>query len=120
MSKFVLSEYVEPELAAIWDYIAFDNIDAADRFLEAAYETFHELARMPEMGRIRQFSPKRLRNLRSFRVAGFRNFLVFYARIPGGIEVFHIIHAARDLQSFWETDWNVINRQPALTSTKIN
>lgn len=103
MPKFILSEYVEPELAAIWDYIAFDNIDAADRFLEAAYGTFLELARMPGIGRVRKFPATRLRNLRSFRIAGFGNYLVFYAEIEGGIEVFHVIHAARDLESFWET-----------------
>jgi plasmid stabilization system protein ParE len=33
MARFVLSEFVEPELSAIWDYIAVDNPDAADRFL---------------------------------------------------------------------------------------
>ena len=32
MPKFILSEFVEPELLAIWDYIAIDNIDAADRW----------------------------------------------------------------------------------------
>jgi plasmid stabilization system protein ParE len=37
MPKFILSEYVEPELDAIWEYIAVDNMDAADRFVEAAY-----------------------------------------------------------------------------------
>jgi plasmid stabilization system protein ParE len=45
MPRFILSEFVEPELSAIWDYIAIDNLDAADRFLEAAYGTFQELAR---------------------------------------------------------------------------
>jgi plasmid stabilization system protein ParE len=36
MPKFILSEFVEPELEAIWDYIALDNPEAADRFVEAA------------------------------------------------------------------------------------
>jgi len=66
MARFVLSEYVEPELSAIWDYIAIDNPDAADRFLEAASGTFQELARMPGMGRMRDFPQARLNNLRSF------------------------------------------------------
>jgi toxin ParE1/3/4 len=103
MPEFVLSEYVEPELAAVWDYIAFDNLDAADLFLEAAYDTFLELARMPGMGRLRHFPAARLRNLRSFRVAGFENYLIFYGELQGGIEVFHVIHAARDFESFWES-----------------
>jgi hypothetical protein len=39
MPEVVLSEYVEPELDAIWQYIALDNIDAADRFVESACST---------------------------------------------------------------------------------
>ena len=76
MPRFILSEFVEPELSAIWDYIAIDNLDAADRFLEAAYGTFQELARMPGMGRTRIFPQARLHNLRSFRIQGFENYLI--------------------------------------------
>ena len=101
MAKFVLSEDVEPELSAIWEYIAFDNLDAADRFLEAAYSTFQELARIPGMGRVRRFSSLRLRDLRSFRIKDFDNYLVFYIPIVDGIEVFHVWHGARDLEEFW-------------------
>ena len=102
--KILFSEYVEAELAAIWDYIAFDNIDAADRFLESAHATFQELARMPHMGPSRKFSHARLRNLRSFRVKDFTNYLIFYEPIPGGISVFHILHGARDLEQYFERE----------------
>ncbi len=103
MPKFILSEYVEPELAAVWEFIALDNIDAADRFLDAAYGTFQELARMPRMGRPRQFAGQaRLRSLRCFRVKDFENYLIFYCPIEDGIEVFHVLHGARDLERFWE------------------
>ncbi len=100
MARFVLSEFVEPELAAIWDYIAIDNPDAADRFLEAAGAAFQELARMPGMGRARKFPQTRLHHLRSFRIKDFENYLVFYSPIPDGIEVFHVLHGARDLEHF--------------------
>jgi toxin ParE1/3/4 len=103
MAEFVLSEFVEPELAAIWDYIALNNIDAADRFLEAAYAAFGKLAAMPGMGRSRRFSYPRLSTARSFRVEGFDNYLVFYAPIPTGIEVLHVLHGARDLEGFFST-----------------
>jgi toxin ParE1/3/4 len=102
MPEFILSEYVEPELDAIWEYIALDNMDAADRFVESAYRTFRELARMPGMGRIRRFPQVQLRDLQSFRVKGFENYLIFYRPISDGIEVFHVLHGARDLESFWK------------------
>lgn len=100
MPKFILSEFVEPELAAIWDYIATDNPAAADRFLEAAYDTLLELARMPEMGRKRYFPQAQLNQLRSFRIKDFENYQIFYKPIQDGIEVFHVLHGARDLEHF--------------------
>jgi len=103
MPRIVFSEYVEPELAAIWKYIAYDNEDAADRFLDAAEATFEELARMPRMRVARKFSPERLRNLRSFRVKDFKNYLIFYEPLPDGINVFHVLHGARDLEQFFES-----------------
>ncbi len=104
MPKFILSEYVEGELAAVWDFIAFDDIGAADRFVEAAYGTFQELARMPHMGRRRHFPAARLRHLRSFRVKGFENYLVFYCPIEDGVEVLHLLHGARDIEQFWQDE----------------
>ncbi len=83
--RFILAEFVEPELAAIGDYIAIDNLDAADRFLEAAYGTFQELAWTPGMGRNRNFPQARLNSLRSFRIKDFDNYLVFYSPMQDGI-----------------------------------
>ena len=100
MPEFILSEFVEPELIAIWDYIAIENIDTADRFLEAAYGMFQELARMPGVGRCRNFPQARLNNLRSFRIKDFENHLIFYSPIQDEVEVFHVLHGARDLERF--------------------
>ena len=104
MPNLILSEFVEPELTAIWEHIAFDNRDAAGRFLESAYRTFLELAQMPELGRPRRFSHARLHKLRSFRIRDFENYLVFYAPVADGIEVYHVLHGARDLEAFFEKD----------------
>ena len=104
MPKIILSEFVEPELAAIWEFIAADNIDAADRLLAAAEDTFEVLARMPDMGSPRTFKPVRLRKLRSFRVKGFENYLIFYIPLRDGIEVLHILHGARELEGFWQSE----------------
>jgi len=101
MPNILLSEFVEPELAAIWEFIAFDNLDAADRFLDAAQNTFVQLARMSGLGRTRKFPESALKNLRSFRILDFENYIVFYRPIPDGIEVFHVLHGARDLDAFF-------------------
>jgi len=101
MPRIVLSEFVEPELAAIWDYIAVDSPDAADRFLEAAQRTFHLLAGMPHLGRSRELRPPRLSRLRSLGIEGFENFMVFYFPLPDGVEILRVLHGARDLERFW-------------------
>ena len=97
MAEIILSEYVEAELAEIWSTIFTDQPDAADRFLESTYRTFEMLAATPRMGRARAFPANRLRGLRSLRVDGFKNFLIFYEPTPKGIHVHHVYHGARDL-----------------------
>jgi toxin ParE1/3/4 len=104
MAKFILAPDVEVELMAIADYIAEDNQEAADRFIEAAYETFQKLAQIPGMGRPRRFRRSRLRDLRSFRLSGFDDYLIFYSPIPDGIEVYHVYHGARDLERLFEEE----------------
>lgn len=102
MAKFILSPDVEEELTAIAEYIAEDDPDAADRFIEAAYETFTKLAALSGMGRVRRFRASRLKNLRSFRVSGFDDYLIFYSPISEGIEVYHVFHGARDLERLFK------------------
>jgi toxin ParE1/3/4 len=103
MPKCVLDPCVENELWEIWRFIAQDNPDAADRVLEVACKTFEILAKNPGIGRPRRFRKSRLRNLRSRQVSGFNSYLVFYAPIADGIEVFHVLHGARDLERLWES-----------------
>ncbi len=104
MPRIIFSEYVEPELAAIWEYIALDNIDAADRLLDSVHVTLQELARMPRTGRAWKSPHHRLSQIRSFPVKDFTNYLVFYEPLPDGISVFHILHAARDVEQFFASD----------------
>lgn len=104
MPKCILDPIVEEELWSIWRFIAKDNPDAATRVIEAAYETFNTLAANPGLGRPRKFRNSRLLGIRSWRVTGFDNYLVFYRIVPNGIQVHHIYHGARDLESlFGET-----------------
>lgn len=101
MPKIILSAFVEPELVAIWDYIALDNPNAADDVMDAIRATMEELSQTPGMGRPRHFPQARLANLRSFGVRGFANYLIFYRPIAGGIEVFHVLHGARDIEALF-------------------
>lgn len=99
MGKFILDACVEDELWAIWEFIARDNADAATALVEAACQTFKNLAANPELGRRREFRNPRLRRVRSFRVSGFGNYLVFYRLVDEGVQVLHVCHGARDLEA---------------------
>ena len=101
MPKIVLAPCVESELWTIWSFIAQDNPDAATRVVEAAHDTFKTLAASPGLGGPHQFRNPRLKGIRSWRVSGFDNFLIFYRSIPDGIQVLHIYHGARDIQALF-------------------
>jgi toxin ParE1/3/4 len=102
MPKCVLDSCVEDELWDIWKFIAEDNPDAATRVIEAVQTTFQKLAVNPGLGTPRRFRNLRLRDIRSLPVIGFKNYLIFYRCIPDGIQVHHVYHGARDLESLFD------------------
>ena len=101
MAEFILAPCVEDELWAIWEYIAEDNPDAATRVFEAAYETFKTLAKNPGLGRLRKFRNPRLKGVRSWLVSGFENYVIFYRATSEGIQVLHVYHGARDIETLF-------------------
>jgi len=89
------SEYVFCDLRTAAQFIHQDNPDAARRFLEAAYDTFDFLALHPGFGR--QRADLGFPEVRSWRIAGFRRYLVFYRERAEKIQIWRILHGARDL-----------------------
>ena len=54
MSGYILSPLAAQDLDDIWEFIAHDNLDAADRILEEMYEAVQRLVRMPLIGHFRE------------------------------------------------------------------
>ena len=54
MSGYILGDDAVLDLEAIWDYIARDSIDAADRWIAKLFETFEALGQTPGMGHKRE------------------------------------------------------------------
>lgn len=73
--------------------------EVTDRFLAAVADTMEELARMPRMAPLCGFTSDALRRVRRWPVKGFENWLIFYQPQRNGIEVIHVLHAARDIES---------------------
>jgi toxin ParE1/3/4 len=85
------SPQAEFDLTLIWDFIAHDNIRAADALLVRIEAAFDMLAANPLAGRARDdLAPK----IRSFPVG---NYIVFYLPLSDGIEVVRVLHGRQDI-----------------------
>lgn len=76
-----------------WDYIADDDIVAADRWIDGLDASFARLATQPMMGRAR---PELAEGLRSF---PYGRHVVFYVPTEDGIDVVRVLHSARDIDA---------------------
>jgi toxin ParE1/3/4 len=85
-------------------YIAEDSPTQAERLMEMVEATLRTLESSPGIGQVYESGNPRLEGLRSFRVNGFQNHLIFYKEVQGGIVFVHLLHAARDIPSVLELD----------------
>lgn len=86
------------DILDIWDHIAEDHLDAADRWVDEIGATFELLATQPLMGRKR---PELADELRSH---PFRRYVIYYLPMKDGIDVVRVLHSARDVDvAFDET-----------------
>jgi toxin ParE1/3/4 len=90
------------DLIEIADYIAADNPEAAERFLDAAEEAFAQLAAMPSIGQTVPFHSTVAQGIRVWRVQGFERYLIFYQPQDSGITVIRVLHSARDVPTIFE------------------
>jgi len=102
MKEIYKHPQVIKDLIEIATYIAIENLDASDRFLKAANETFKQLAQMPRTGKICQFTNTQLVDIRQQAIKGFRKYLIFYRPTGSGIEIVRVIHGARDLAAIFD------------------
>lgn len=92
MRSFVLSAEAFQDIDEIWEFIAGDNPDAADRMRDQLFEAFRKLARRPLMGRFRPELTSR-----QVRFWPVNPYLVIYDARVQPIEVVRVVHGARDL-----------------------
>lgn len=93
MKNLIVSPPARADLREIWDYIAGDNLNAADALSETFYEKFELLRATPEAGRER----KDLKiGLRSFPIG---RYVIFYRVSEDAVEIVRVMHSARDVNS---------------------
>jgi toxin ParE1/3/4 len=79
-----------------FQYLRENNPEAALRFLQAVDGTVEKLALQPLKGRLRRFRGRDLKNIRSWRVDGFENYLIFYRFTGSRLEILRLKHGAMD------------------------
>jgi toxin ParE1/3/4 len=87
------SPQAEIDVAWIWQFIADDNVKAADALIDRIEAAFNMLALEPMAGRARDDLGA---NLRSFPI---RSYIIFYVPVSDGIEVVRVMHGRRDINS---------------------
>ena len=87
------SPQAEIDLTSIWNYVAADNVTAADRLLDRFDDAFDMLAEQPHAGRARNDLVPRLR---SFPVS---SYVIFYFPLPDGIEVVRVMSGRQDIDA---------------------
>ena len=81
------------DLTGIWEYIAVDSPNQADRLVEVIYKRCQMIADHPKIGRERDSLH---RGLRSFPVG---NYVVFYEIRRDEVVIVRILHGAQDTDS---------------------
>jgi plasmid stabilization system protein ParE len=94
MKGFILTPRAKQDLNEIWDYIADDDIEAADRVLDALEAAIGKLARSPGIGHWREdLTDKRHRFFLVY------SYLIIYRHETKPLQIIRVLHAARNVQS---------------------
>ncbi|MDQ2746760.1 MAG: type II toxin-antitoxin system RelE/ParE family toxin [Acidobacteriota bacterium] len=96
-NKFELTETARDDLKQIWIYSAERSRDSADKLLRELAKKFELLAENPKLGRSQN---EFIYNLRGF---PYKNYTLFYFPTEKGIEIYRVLHGARNIEDLFET-----------------
>jgi toxin ParE1/3/4 len=91
MSSYVLAPAAQTDLEEIWDHIANDDFDAADRVIEEIRLAILRLATRPLMGHVRRdLAPPQ------YRFWPIYSYLIIYRPSTSPLEVVRVWHGAQN------------------------
>ena len=91
MPGFVFHPEALNDLDEIWEYIATDNLDAADRMLEELYTSIQSLVKFPYQGHTRTDLTSR-----PLRFQTFRDYVIVYTPAENPLAVVAVLHGRRN------------------------
>ncbi len=95
--RVILRPEVPDDLHSIVAYLEQRSVAAADRFVEAVFATWNDLAAHPGKGSPKHFPRTGLTGVRSWPVPGFPNHLVYYQTHPDAVIILAVVHGARNV-----------------------
>jgi toxin ParE1/3/4 len=99
MANYDLTEFAVADLKEIWIYFAEHNVSSAQKFVKELMQKFDLLAENPKMGTLRQTY---IVGMRSF---PYKRYVIFYFPTENGIEIYRVIHDARDIDDLFESQF---------------
>ena len=91
MSGFVLHPQAYTDLEEIWEYIAADSLEAADRVREEIYDAIQSLVPFPHIGHSRPDLTSR-----PLRFQSVRDYVIAYAPDEKPLAVVAVLHGRRN------------------------
>ena len=91
MARVTRRPQAEVDILEIWEYIAADSVEQADRWIDKLDRSLQLWATQPMMGRARDELAAGIRSL------AFGRYVVFFAPLPEGIDIVRVLHGARDI-----------------------
>jgi toxin ParE1/3/4 len=102
VAQYVLSEDADRDLDAIWEYIAADNVVAADRWISKLFDAFDAISNSPGIGHKRE--DLTAYPLRFWPVGAY---LVIYRAKSGPVEIVAVTQGSRDIPAFLHSRFSV-------------
>ena len=96
MAKVEFSPIARKDLEDIIVYVAEHNVSATHKIVRELIKKFELLAANPKMGTAKDNFTI---NLRAF---PYKNYVIFYFPNENGVEIYRILHGARDIDSLFE------------------
>ncbi|WP_046114326.1 type II toxin-antitoxin system RelE/ParE family toxin [Aquincola tertiaricarbonis] len=98
MARITRRPLAATDILDIWDYIAEDSVDQADRWVDRLDEKLALIATQPLMGRARDELEVEVRSL------PFGRYVIFYVPTKDGIDVVRVLHSARDIDAVFSDE----------------
>ncbi|CAM5793748.1 MAG: type II toxin-antitoxin system RelE/ParE family toxin [Burkholderiales bacterium] len=92
MARVTRRPQAEVDILEIWEYIAADSVEQADRWIDKLDRSLQLWATQPMMGRERTELAVGLRSL------PFGRYVVFFLPLEDGIDVVRVMHGSLDIE----------------------